>query len=159
MLQATHEAVADTTRALRTVAPQRQLKPTAKTTKPKRITPPEPEGEEPVVIPTNPGLFEPIPEIEQEVPEPDFTEVQAADPVPPDLDEVEENEDEPTDAEVEDATRHIEVGEGDLTPQGRYRSHITDDPDFSWRIPAPKLLHRSTAAERVRPSSPAFDDE
>jgi S-DNA-T family DNA segregation ATPase FtsK/SpoIIIE len=158
VLQATHESVADTTRALRTVAPARQLKPTAKT-KPKRITPPEPDGEEPVVIPTNPGLFEPVPELD-DAPEPDFTEVQPVDPIPisgegsdPSADlGSEEDEDEPTDAEVEAATRHIEVGEGDLTPQGRYRSHITDDPGFSWRLPAPKLLARSTAAE-ARPDT------
>ena len=31
-----------------------------------------------------------------------------------------------------------EVSDGDLTPQGRYRASITDDPDFVWRLlPAP----------------------
>ena len=168
VLQATTESVADTTRALRTVAPARQLKPSPKTTTTKRrtpIVPPEPEGEEPVVIPTNPGLFEPIPEPE-DVPEPDFADAKPVDPIPisgegPDpspelgMDEdqdEDQDEDEPSDAEVEAATRHVEVGEGDLTPQGRYRSHITDDPEFTWRLPAPKLLARSSAAE-ARPDT------
>jgi len=34
----------------------------------------------------------------------------------------------------------------DLTPQGRYRGAITDDPEFHWRVPDPKLLTRSSAA-------------
>jgi S-DNA-T family DNA segregation ATPase FtsK/SpoIIIE len=157
VLQATSESVADTTRALRTVAPERRMRPAPKTKAGQRrapVAPPEPEGEEPVVIPTNPGLFEPIPEPEA-VPEPDFTEIQPpADPIPPDPEDavVEDDEDEPSEAEVEAATRHVEVGEGDLTPQGRYRSHITDDPDFSWRMPAPKLLARSSAAD-ARPDT------
>ena len=32
----------------------------------------------------------------------------------------------------------------DLTPQGRYRASITDDPDFQWRVPPPRFLTRST---------------
>jgi len=34
----------------------------------------------------------------------------------------------------------------DLTPRGRYRGSITDDPEFHWRVPDPKLLTRSSAA-------------
>jgi S-DNA-T family DNA segregation ATPase FtsK/SpoIIIE len=36
------------------------------------------------------------------------------------------------------------VGAEDLTPQGRYRASITDDPDFEWRVPAPRFLVKST---------------
>jgi S-DNA-T family DNA segregation ATPase FtsK/SpoIIIE len=32
----------------------------------------------------------------------------------------------------------------DLTPQGRYRAHITDDPEFEWRVPGSRFLTRST---------------
>jgi S-DNA-T family DNA segregation ATPase FtsK/SpoIIIE len=31
-----------------------------------------------------------------------------------------------------------------LTPQGRYRANITDDPDFEWRVPSARFLVRST---------------
>jgi S-DNA-T family DNA segregation ATPase FtsK/SpoIIIE len=31
-----------------------------------------------------------------------------------------------------------------LTPQGRYRASVTDDPDFEWRVPSPRFLVRST---------------
>ena len=41
----------------------------------------------------------------------------------------------------------------DLTPQGRLREHITDDPDFEWRLPeATKVLSRSSA-EQARPDT------
>jgi S-DNA-T family DNA segregation ATPase FtsK/SpoIIIE len=40
-----------------------------------------------------------------------------------------------------------ELGEGDLTPQGRYRASVTEDPDFVWRVPSPRNLTRSTGAE------------
>ncbi len=38
----------------------------------------------------------------------------------------------------------IAVRPGDLTPQGRYRASITDDPDFEWRVPLARALTRST---------------
>jgi S-DNA-T family DNA segregation ATPase FtsK/SpoIIIE len=40
-----------------------------------------------------------------------------------------------------------EVDEGELTPQGRYRASVTEDPDFVWRVPSPRFLTRSTSAE------------
>jgi DNA segregation ATPase FtsK/SpoIIIE, S-DNA-T family len=36
------------------------------------------------------------------------------------------------------------LGPAAFTPQGRYRPHVTDDPDFQWRIPGPRSLTRST---------------
>ncbi len=35
----------------------------------------------------------------------------------------------------------------DLTPQGRYRSSITEDPNFEWRVPSARPLTRSTGEE------------
>ncbi len=41
----------------------------------------------------------------------------------------------------------------DLTPQGRLRDRVTDDPDFVWRLPqATKVLSRSSA-EQARPDT------
>jgi S-DNA-T family DNA segregation ATPase FtsK/SpoIIIE len=42
--------------------------------------------------------------------------------------------------------------EDHLTPQGRYRSVITDDPEFEWRVPAGRFLTRSTG-EAARPDT------
>jgi len=40
----------------------------------------------------------------------------------------------------------------DLTPQGRLRGSVTDDPSFQWRLPSPDLLRRSSA-EQSRPDT------
>jgi len=40
----------------------------------------------------------------------------------------------------------------DLTPQGRYRASITDDPAFEWRVPTPRFLVRSTG-ESAKPDT------
>ena len=40
----------------------------------------------------------------------------------------------------------------DLTPQGRYRASITDDPDFEWRVPGARTLTRSTG-EAAKPDT------
>ena len=40
----------------------------------------------------------------------------------------------------------------DLTPQGRLRGSVTDDPAFEWRLPDPALLKRSSA-EQSRPDT------
>ncbi|MBW3652043.1 MAG: DNA translocase FtsK [Actinobacteria bacterium] len=40
----------------------------------------------------------------------------------------------------------------ELTPQGRLRGSVTDDPDFQWRLPDPDLLKRSSA-EQSRPDT------
>jgi S-DNA-T family DNA segregation ATPase FtsK/SpoIIIE len=45
-----------------------------------------------------------------------------------------------------------EVDEEDLTPQGRYRASVTEDPEFVWRVPSPRFLIRSTGAE-ARPDT------
>jgi DNA segregation ATPase FtsK/SpoIIIE, S-DNA-T family len=45
-----------------------------------------------------------------------------------------------------------DVDPADLTPQGRYRASVTDDPDFVWRVPDPRFLKRSTA-DQSRPDT------
>ncbi|MGH2917783.1 MAG: DNA translocase FtsK, partial [Solirubrobacteraceae bacterium] len=40
----------------------------------------------------------------------------------------------------------------DLTPQGRLRGSVTDDPAFQWRLPSVELLRRSSA-EQSRPDT------
>jgi DNA segregation ATPase FtsK/SpoIIIE, S-DNA-T family len=37
-----------------------------------------------------------------------------------------------------------EVDPSELTPQGRYRGSVTDDPDFRWQVPDPRFLTRAT---------------
>jgi S-DNA-T family DNA segregation ATPase FtsK/SpoIIIE len=44
------------------------------------------------------------------------------------------------------------ISEDDLTPQGRYRANITDDPSFVWRVPPSRFLVRSTG-EAAKPDT------
>jgi S-DNA-T family DNA segregation ATPase FtsK/SpoIIIE len=45
-----------------------------------------------------------------------------------------------------------DVDPSDLTPQGRYRKAITDDPEFEWRVPGTRFLTRSTG-EAAKPDT------
>jgi S-DNA-T family DNA segregation ATPase FtsK/SpoIIIE len=76
-------------------------------------------------------------------------------------DELAAEEDAATQAQAGDEERiagvaHAEAGEfsdEQLTPQGRLRGSVTDDPDFVWELPnAAKLLTRSSA-EQTRPDT------
>jgi DNA segregation ATPase FtsK/SpoIIIE, S-DNA-T family len=53
-----------------------------------------------------------------------------------------------------DAARPVrpDVDPADLTPQGRYREAITDDPDFEWQLPSTRFLTRSTG-EAAKPDT------
>ena len=44
------------------------------------------------------------------------------------------------------------VDPSELTPQGRYRGSVTDDPEFHWQIPNPRFLTRATG-EAAKPDT------
>jgi len=75
-----------------------------------------------------------------------------------DLDEIDpqqpgtgDGEEEQIAGPIEDRPAHADPA--DLTPQGRLRGAVTDDPDFVWQLPAAeKLLTRSTS-EQTRPDT------
>ncbi|MGA2162834.1 MAG: DNA translocase FtsK [Solirubrobacteraceae bacterium] len=74
---------------------------------------------------------------------------------PPELDP--EPEELPPAAEAGEEAEQIPgvgaLSPDDLTPQGRLREHITDDPNFEWHLPeATKVLSRSSA-EQSRPDT------
>ena len=46
----------------------------------------------------------------------------------------------------------VPIRPGDLTPQGRLRGSVTDDPAFEWRLPSVNLLKRSST-EQLRPDT------
>jgi DNA segregation ATPase FtsK/SpoIIIE, S-DNA-T family len=52
----------------------------------------------------------------------------------------------------EPASRRQDPQPENLTPQGRYRASVTDDPDFVWRVPGGRFLTRSTR-EASRPDT------
>jgi DNA segregation ATPase FtsK/SpoIIIE, S-DNA-T family len=57
------------------------------------------------------------------------------------------------DVEEEEIAGVARADAGPLTPQGRLRDHVTDDPGFVWKLPeAAKLLTRSSS-EQTRPDT------
>jgi DNA segregation ATPase FtsK/SpoIIIE, S-DNA-T family len=94
------------------------------------LLPPEPDTSELVVRATHVEA-PPIPEDSIDAEEPD--ENSFPDPEPP-------------------SESPGPVAEADLTPQGRYRASITDDPSFVWRVPSARSLVRSTG-EAAKPDT------
>jgi len=116
---------------------RRRREATAAAAQPEPVVPPELEGRELVVRATHveapAGELADLPDVygehELDVPEGGF-------PAP----------------EPEPAAYRGDLDDTQLTPQGRFRAAVTDDPSFHWRLPKPKLLTRSSA-EQVRPDT------
>jgi len=98
---------------------------------------------------------EPLPERERELDDDDGGVPDAIDDEPDRLAFEDEPEPEPVDdpevTAVQPACRGA-VSPEDLTPQGRLRGSVTDDPGFQWILPSPDLLKRSSA-EQSRPDT------
>jgi S-DNA-T family DNA segregation ATPase FtsK/SpoIIIE len=142
VVRATGAHVAETTKALR---PRPRPQPA-----PARVRPPEPTHSDPVVTRVE-DLQERFADVFEDEPPAEAEAEAAAEPVSAEADP------EPIEAELEedpapaDVTQAIDPSQ--LTPQGRYRSEVTDDPGFVWRRPQPtKVLVRSTA-EQARPDT------
>jgi S-DNA-T family DNA segregation ATPase FtsK/SpoIIIE len=176
VIRATHSGVADTTRALRTAVPARAPRPQ----RPARVVPPDLDDDEVQVTSTvvrapsldaserYPDIFgddDPAPATapEDEAPEaPAAADLDApADPEPFSSDEpagageaLDEEPDAPETDDDEDAEQPgvTQIRPEDLTPQGRLRASVTDDPSFQWKTPRPNLLTRSSA-EQSRPDT------
>jgi len=166
------QRAAETTRTAATLAPRRTVAPATGGAAPEPIVPPEPEDERLVVRATHveaPSLDgrERYPDLYgDEAPETDgaFGEEVDAEPAeqpitqePQAIEQLElEEPDEPgVTTGLADAGRAkalSDVDPGDLTPQGRYRASVTDDPSFVWNVPSGRFLKRSTA-DQSRPDT------
>ncbi len=175
MLRATGHGLLDTTRAMRAIGRRGAPEPAAQP-----LTPPEPppaelilrageaqphdwerEESDPWAELASAASMQPAGEIDERpaasaaggggsaAQEPG---TEGASPVAPGGREGGEQED---DAAGEDSSEHaaIVAEPGQLTPQGRYRAAVTDDPAFQWRRPdAARMLTRSSEGE-VRPDT------
>jgi DNA segregation ATPase FtsK/SpoIIIE, S-DNA-T family len=146
-IRATGSGVADTTRMLKAHRPRAAAtEAPAPFEQPESLHPPEPEPQELIVRATHveaPSLDEP----------PAWESDPVNDPVDEAVDQIEDgNELEEVDPEA--PIPGVAVSDpGQLTPQGRLREAVTDDPDFVWELPpAERLLARSTA-EQTRPDT------
>ncbi len=108
---------------------------------PELILPPEDDTAELIVRATHVeappigALLDDEPDQPLELPEPAHEPAELAD------------EDQPAGVEA-----RAEVDPASLTPQGRYRASVTDDPDFVWRVPGARFLTRSTG-EAAKPDT------
>jgi S-DNA-T family DNA segregation ATPase FtsK/SpoIIIE len=172
VLRATGAGLADTTRALgRAVPARRPRAPRAEqaeddlpideeeTELPPELQPPEPREGEVVITATHveapsldgatryPDLFgEQPPELGEDE---DFAQRPPDEPPPALVSDDNDDEEEDVVTRVQPARKPTA---DDLTPQGRLRGSITDDPDFHWQLPSVALLKRSTA-EQTRPDT------
>ncbi len=155
-LRATGSGVADTTRMLRAYRPRIPV--------PAAVEPllvPEPSSHELIVRATHveaPSLDEALTD-DQETWASDSVDIPAGSFVSDLVAEADEDGLERDGAEpVEDEPSGVArmdggVGPNQLTPQGRLRGAITDDPNFVWELPrAERLLVRSTA-EQTQPDT------
>jgi DNA segregation ATPase FtsK/SpoIIIE, S-DNA-T family len=97
-----------------------------------RLLPPEPDTSELVVRATHVEAPPPAEHDAAELEEPQQLAIEEAEPV------------EPAHAPAPDGEPEDAGGEHPLTPQGRFRASVTDDPDFVWRVPSARFLVRST---------------
>jgi DNA segregation ATPase FtsK/SpoIIIE, S-DNA-T family len=164
VIRATGNGLVDSTRIVRSMGDRRaqergedRARPRARTLDDDapldRMQPPEPEPEELIVRATH---VEAPPRDWRDEEEPDEHEAP-----PAALAEAGEDDPEPEHEEESEAEEIAGVAQADadglgpehLTPQGRLRGSVTDDPDFVWELPdAGRLLSRSSA-EHLRPDT------
>jgi S-DNA-T family DNA segregation ATPase FtsK/SpoIIIE len=143
VVKATTDSVSTTTRDMRAAVQRRRATEeleALEAVEPRvsRATPPAEEWDEPKPFWSGEERFPELYEEPTEVaPEPDVE----APAEPPRLAEDPET-DEPG----------VTRAPSDLTPQGRYRPHVTESPDFEWTVPDPAALKRSSE-EASRPDT------
>lgn len=157
MIRATGSGLLDTTRLVRGLGEQRPAAtPRPLPSEPPDIRPPDPRPEELVVRATH---VEAPPRDWRE--EGDWEADVESEPEPEPAAELDGDRDElaagaaevEIDPEVEELVGVARTDADTLTPQGRLRGAVTDDPDFVWNLPdAGRLLTRSTG-EQSRPDT------
>ncbi|HXA54959.1 MAG TPA: DNA translocase FtsK, partial [Solirubrobacteraceae bacterium] len=174
VLRATGAGVLDSTRMLRTRLDAHRSRPAA-TGAPAEPPPPrrplEDRSRETLAFGEHPrfGQLPPEPEPEQLVVRATHVEAPPLDDAEP-LDPWAAQDDHEGDGDAGDAPARAETdtahaGEGeetpgavavaaeDLTPQGRLRERITENPDFEWKLPAPTRVLSRSSAEQARPDT------
>ena len=149
VVKATTDSVSTTTRDMRAAVQRRRTTEeleALETVEPRvsQTTPPAEEWDEPKPFWSGedrfPDLYDEPTEVTEPEPEPEPEPV-AEEPAEPRLAEDPET-DEPG----------VTRASADLTPQGRYRPHVTESPDFEWTVPDPASLKRSSE-EAARPDT------
>ena len=145
VVKATTDSVSTTTRDMRAAVQRRRATEELEALeleepRVSRATPPAEEWEEPKPFWSGEERFPELYDEPTEVAEPE-PEPEPEAPAEPRLAEDPET-DEPG----------VTRASADLTPQGRYRPHVTESPDFEWTVPDPGTLKRSSE-EAARPDT------
>jgi S-DNA-T family DNA segregation ATPase FtsK/SpoIIIE len=118
------------------------------------VIPPDPEPEELIVrathveAPSRDEMFTPWEAEEAEARREERSEPSSSKP------DIEVGEGEEAESEPEEQIAGIAHIDADsLTPQGRLRDVVTDDPDFAWELPSPERLLTRSTAEQARPDT------
>jgi S-DNA-T family DNA segregation ATPase FtsK/SpoIIIE len=172
VIRATGASMVDTTRMMRRLSEREQATRSGRVARATRapasavvdeledspLIPPEPDGRELIVRATHveapphdwreeeDDLFAQTPEISEVGP---HDEVE-------DGEEASAAEDRAGEEEQIAGVAHADPGElgpGQLTPQGRLRGSVTDDPDFVWHLPEAAGLLTRSSAEQTRPDT------
>jgi S-DNA-T family DNA segregation ATPase FtsK/SpoIIIE len=151
-IRATGNGLMDTTRMVRSLGPQPARDPRPQSQEPtdgRHLSPPDPGPEELIVRATHvEAPSRDWMDDELEAPVEDADAAVAAEPESPEP-SIEHDED----LEEESIAGVAHADPADLTPQGRLRGAVTDDPDFVWNLPpADRLLTRSTG-EQTKPDT------
>jgi S-DNA-T family DNA segregation ATPase FtsK/SpoIIIE len=154
-IRATGSGVADTTRMLKAHRPRSTTaEPSLPFGQRESLRPPEPEPEELIVRATHveaPSLDEPAAWESDPVDDP------VEDPVDEAVEEIEDGDADAVEVEEVDPEAPIPgVAVTDpelLTPQGRLREAVTDDPDFVWELPPAERLLARSSADQTRPDT------
>jgi DNA segregation ATPase FtsK/SpoIIIE, S-DNA-T family len=151
IIRATGAGLADTTRVLRQRGPAKRP-----ARQPHPLRPPEPDDRELIVRSTHVEAPPPPPDLGDQGPpaqpwaqdplEPREPAAEAPDAAPAQPD------DEEVPAGVARASAVV-AGDEALTPQGRLRDVVTDDPDFLWEVPASTRVLERSSVEHTRPDT------
>jgi len=164
VIRATGNGLIDTSRVVRRLGERESSEPPARVRRPASealddegyaasmlaMGPPEPAPDELIVRATHVEAPSRVWDEEDEAIAADLADDSAAEEM---SSETLEGEDEPDGEEIDDVSGVARTDAESLTPQGRLREAVTDDPSFVWDTPdARKLLTRSTG-EQTRPDT------
>ncbi len=152
-IRATGNGLMDTTRMVRSLGPQpaRGRRAEEEPASERRLSPPEPVDEELIVRATH--VEAPSQDWMNDEPDLPVEEAEAPAVVEAEPEMPEEASDDQEDPEEEAIAGVAHADPADLTPQGRLRGNVTEDPDFVWDLPpADRLLTRSTG-EQTKPDT------
>jgi S-DNA-T family DNA segregation ATPase FtsK/SpoIIIE len=152
-IRATGNGLMDTTRMVRSLGPQparAQRPPSEEPSGTRHLSPPDPGPEELIVRATH--VEAPSRDWMEDEPEVPAEDADAPGPEA-ELEPVEPSAEHDEDVDEERIAGVAHADPADLTPQGRLRGAVTDDPDFVWNLPpAERLLTRSTG-EQTKPDT------